>query len=88
MTSLDVFRRSTAFSKAGAHKNPKVNLAGKHWSRLKYRKDTEPLFHSFMYTLVSILSGIYPLPAMHSLLATVYAKECVPFFLSNPTIAS
>ena len=35
-----------------------------------YHKDTEPLYHSFMYSLVSLLSGIYPLPAMHSLLVT------------------
>ena len=35
-----------------------------------YRKDTEPLYHSFMYSLISLLSGIYPLPAMHSLLVT------------------
>ena len=35
-----------------------------------YRKDTEPLYHSFMYSLVSLLSGIYPLPAMQSLLVT------------------
>ena len=30
-----------------------------------YHKYTEPLFHAFMYSLVSLLSGIYPLPAMH-----------------------
>ena len=34
-------------------------------------KDTEPLYHSFMYSLVSLLFGIYPLPAMHSLLVTL-----------------
>ena len=28
------------------------------------------LYHSFMYSPVSLLSGIYPLPAMHSLLVT------------------
>ena len=33
-----------------------------------YRKDTEPSYNSFMYSLVSLLYGIYPLPAMHSLL--------------------
>ena len=33
---------------------------------LMYRKDTEPLYHSFMYSLESLLFGIYPLPAMHS----------------------
>ena len=30
-----------------------------------YHKDTEPLYNSFMHSLVSLLSGIYPLPAMH-----------------------
>ena len=34
---------------------------------VEYRKDTEPLYHTFMY---SLLSAIYPLPAMHSLLVT------------------
>ena len=33
-----------------------------------YRKVTEPLFHSFMYSLLSLLSSIYPLPAMHNIL--------------------
>ena len=33
-----------------------------------YHKDAEPLYHAFMYSLVLILSRIYPLPAMHSLL--------------------
>ena len=37
-----------------------------------YRKDTEPLFNSFMY---SLLSTINPLPAMHSLLVTLYVTE-------------
>ena len=36
-----------------------------------YRKDTETLYHAFMYQLVSLLSGIYPVLAMHSLLATI-----------------
>ena len=31
----------------------------------------EPLYHYFMYSLISLLSGIYPLPAMHSLLVTI-----------------
>ena len=42
---------------------------------LKYLKDTKPLYHSFMYSLVSLLSGIYPLTAMHSLLVTLYMTE-------------
>ena len=37
----------------------------------KYHKDTETLYHSFMYSLVSILSGIYLLPATHPLLVTL-----------------
>ena len=39
------------------------------------RKDTEPLYHYLMYSLVSLLSGIYPLPAMHSLLVALYVTE-------------
>ena len=42
---------------------------------LRYRKDTEHLYNCFMYSLVSLLSGIYPLPAMHSLLVTLYVVE-------------
>ena len=45
-----------------------------------YRKDTEPLYHNFMYSFVSLLSGIYPLPAMHSLLVTLYVME---YLISN-----
>ena len=40
-----------------------------------YCKDTEPFYHSFMYSLVSPLSSIYPLPTMHSLLVTLYVTE-------------
>ena len=40
-----------------------------------YHKDTEPLYHSFMYSLISLLSGVYSLPAMHSLLVTLYVTE-------------
>ena len=40
------------------------------WTILQYRKDTEHLYHAFVYSLVSFLSGIYPLLAMHSLLVT------------------
>ena len=35
-----------------------------------YHKDTEPLYHSVMYSPVSLSSSIYSLPAMHSLLVT------------------
>ena len=30
-----------------------------------YGKDIEHLYHAFMYSLVSLLSGIYPLPAIN-----------------------
>ena len=36
-----------------------------------YCKDTEPLYNSFMYSFASLLSGIYPFLAMHSLLVTI-----------------
>ena len=32
-----------------------------------YHEDTEHLYHAFMY---SLLSSVYPVPAMHSLLVT------------------
>ena len=40
-----------------------------------YRKDIEHFYHSFVYSSVSLLSGIYPLPAMYSLLVTLYVME-------------
>ena len=36
---------------------------------LRYRK--EPLYHSFMNSLVSLLFGINSFPAIHSLLVTI-----------------
>ena len=33
-----------------------------------------------MYSLVSLLSGIYPLPAMHALLVTLYVTEYLFYF--------
>ena len=33
---------------------------GQVWFSI-HRKDTEPLYHYFMYSMVSLLSGIYPL---------------------------
>ena len=42
-------------------------LAKLQWES-KHCKDTEPLYHSFMYSLVSLLSRNYPLPVMQSLL--------------------
>ena len=41
-------------------------------SSFVYLKDTEPLYHSFMYSPVSLLSSIYPLPKMDSLLVSLY----------------
>ena len=35
-----------------------------------YRKDTEHLYHDFVYSPISLLPSIYPLPAVHSLLVT------------------
>ena len=40
-----------------------------------YRKDTEYLYHSFMYSLVSLLSGIYPFYATHSSLITITLQD-------------
>ena len=40
-----------------------------------YCKDIKPSYHSFMYSLVSLLSGIYPLPTMHSLLVKLYVAK-------------
>ena len=37
-----------------------------------YRKDTEPLYHPFIY---SLLSGIYPFYAMHSSLVTITLQD-------------
>ena len=47
---------------------------------ITHHKYTEPLNHPFMYSLVLLLSGIHPLPAMHLLLVTLYVTE---YFLSN-----
>ena len=35
-----------------------------------YRNDIEHLYNAFMYSPVSLISGTYPVPAMHSLLVT------------------
>ena len=52
-----------------------------------YHKDTEPLYHSFMYSLVSLLSCIYPFLEMHSLLVTIICYEIytehTPWILSK-----
>ena len=49
----------------------------------RYRKDTESLYHSFMYSLISLLSSIYPLSAMPSLLVTLYVSEYLIGSISN-----
>ena len=46
----------------------------------KYRKDTEHLYHAFMYSIVILLSGIYPFYAMLSLLVTII---CYPFICTH-----
>ena len=40
-----------------------------------YHVDTEPLHHSLMYSLVSLLSITYPFHAMYSLLVTIMLQE-------------
>ena len=57
------------------------------WEKLNkfYHKDTEPLYHSFKYSCVSLFYGIYPLPAMHSLLVTyqlltIYHRVHITYF--------
>ena len=46
------------------------------WSK-SYRKDTEHLYHAFMYSIVILLSGIYPFYAMLSLLVTIICYPCI-----------
>ena len=36
-----------------------------------YRKDTEPLYHAFMYSPIILLSSIYPFMQCLSLLVTI-----------------
>ena len=43
----------------------------------RYRKDTEHLYHAFMYSIVILLSGIYPFYAMLSLLVTIICYQCI-----------
>ena len=40
------------------------------WVTTRYCKDTEPLYHAFMYSLLGLLSGIYPFTQCLSLLVT------------------
>ena len=40
--------------------------------QIKRMNNIQRLYHSFMYSLVSLLASIYPLPAMHSLLVALY----------------
>ena len=54
------------------------------WSKNRpqlYHKDTE-LFIILSCTHLSLLSSIYPLPAIHSLIVTVYVAE---YLISNIT---
>ena len=44
-------------------------------SEANSRKYTETLYHPFMYSPVSLLFSIYPIPAMHSLLVTFYVTD-------------
>ena len=49
---------------------------GSNFNQSLYRKDTKPLCNSFMYSLVSLLSSIYPFLVMHSLVvATIDLQE-------------
>ena len=41
-----------------------------------YRKDIEPLYHTFMYSLIILLSSIYPFRQCLSLLVTII---CYPY---------
>ena len=53
-----------------------LTRGGEGSEKTKYRKDTEHLYHAFMYSIVILLSGIYPFYAMLSLLVTII---CYPF---------
>ena len=43
----------------------------------RYCKDTEPLYHAFMYSLLILLSSIYPSTQCLSLLVTIIGYKCV-----------
>ena len=51
---------------------PSLNFITPFW--MIYRKDTEHLYHAFVYSLVILLSGIYPFNAMLSLLVTIILR--------------
>ena len=40
-------------------------------AQVTYRKDTEPLYHAFMYSPIILLSSIYPFTQCLALLATI-----------------
>ena len=46
------------------------NTKNGSFPQCNYHKDIEHLYHAYVYSPVSLLSGIYSLPAMHSLLVT------------------
>ena len=43
-----------------------------------YRKDTEPLYHAFMYSPIILLSSIYPFTQCLSLLVTIILRTKFP----------
>ena len=51
-----------------------------------YRKDTEPIYHYFMYSLGSLLSGIYLLPAMHSCYGIITVERISSYKLVNTRV--
>ena len=55
----------------------KAKCRKRYFAWKKYRKDTEHLYHAFMYSIVILLSGIYPFYAMLSLLVTIICYPCI-----------
>ena len=45
---------------------------------LEYRKDAEPLYLFYVLTCITLLLGIYPVPAMHLLLVTPDVRNIDP----------
>ena len=57
----------------GSNINCKSSRHFLHWA---YRKDTEHLYHAFVYSLIILLSSIYPFTQCLSLLVTIV---CYPY---------
>ena len=55
-----------------------VALAFSFFLTWHYRKDTEPLYHAFMYSLIILLSSIYPFTQGLSLLVTIIWYYTLP----------